>query len=83
MYDSGFATEDILAHLRTRGATKAESIRILVEIAGLINTQAKMIVHWSDTWQDTREEDDKLQASAEEAARQLLKELDQKRQSPC
>jgi hypothetical protein len=80
MYDSGFATGDILAHLRNAGATKVDSIRVLIEIAGLTNAQAKMIVHWSDAWQDTREADDGLQVSVEEAARQLLKSLDQKRQ---
>src|SRR3990172_2917260 len=80
MHDTGRSTEDILAWLREQGATKVESIRLLIELGGLANEEAKMIVHWSDAWQDTREADDGLQASVEEAARQLLKSLDQKRQ---
>lgn len=82
MYDTGRSTEDILAWLREQGATKVESIRLLIELAGVANEEAKMIVHWSDTWRDTREADEELQASVEESARLLLKSPDEKRRRP-
>jgi len=82
MYDSGCSAEDILVFLRHQGATKVESIRLLIELAKLSNEEAKLAVHWSDTWRDTRETDEELHASVEEAVRQLLKSLDQRRQRP-
>ncbi len=82
MYDSGSSTDDILAFLRQQGATKVESIRLLIELAGLTNEEAKLAVHWSDAWRDTREADEELHATVEEAAKHLRKLLDQERRRP-
>jgi ribosomal protein L7/L12 len=79
VYEDGRSTEEVLTFLRQRGATKVESIRLLSELSGLTADEAKLAVHWSDTWRDVRAADDELHATIEEAAKQLLESLDQRR----
>jgi hypothetical protein len=82
LYDRGATIEHILAHLRKRGASKVESIRVLIEIAGVTNEKAKMIVHFSAVWRDVRDADDKLHVTVEQTVDELLKSLEEKRRRP-
>jgi hypothetical protein len=48
----GRTTDEIVSAIRTLGATKLDSVRILVEIVGLRLLDAKRVVHESPVWAD-------------------------------
>lgn len=79
MHDSGKPIEEILRSLRLRGATKAESMRLPIELSGLTSEEAKLAVRWSDTWQDVRAADEEVHATIEDAVKQLVQSLDQRK----
>jgi hypothetical protein len=56
----GSDVEGILLFLRRNGASKIESMRVLMELIGLSNELAKLVVHHSNTWRDTRCSDERL-----------------------
>lgn len=63
LLDSGADIESVLRALRDHGYSKAQSIKALVDLnrAGL--AEAKVFVHQSDAWKDTRERDEAFQKS--------------------
>lgn len=67
--------ESFLQALRAQGATKIESIRALRRSAKISLAEAKEAAHFSQTWADVRESDDRfhevaIDALAEHAAEQ-------------
>ncbi len=59
---SGGATdEDILRYLRKAGLTILECIQVLRATTGMSLSDAKHIVHFSDTWSDHRSDHDRFQ----------------------
>ncbi len=72
MEAEGHDVETILDFLRRNGATKIESIRVLVELLGISNSEAKLAVHHSDTWRDTRKADERLHNQLKRSIERLL-----------
>ena len=70
----GWNRERVLAKLRRHGANKVECILVLKETEGLSTIQAKLAVHTSKTWRDTRKSDEKLLEQLERAAMRIAKE---------
>lgn len=64
MVASGKDTEAILTFLRKIGCSKIDSIRLLIPLRDLSLAEAKQIVHFSETWKDTRQADEEFSWSA-------------------
>ncbi len=60
--------ETVIAFLRQHGQGKGDSIGVLCEAFGLNHSQAKCIVHLSETWRDRRVQDEALHRMAERVA---------------
>jgi hypothetical protein len=58
--------ESILNYLRSNGCSKTQSIVMLKSIKDISLDESKQIVHFSKTWQDTLDNDEKFQAIIEE-----------------
>ena len=56
----GATTETILELLRSKGASKIESIRALCDGARMPLADAKRVVHFSSAWADVKERDEKF-----------------------
>ena len=54
--------EECLVFLKSRGCSKTLSIVAIGRIFGYELSQAKEIVHYSTTWSDVKERDEKFQA---------------------
>lgn len=61
------AWEGVLEQLRAEGFSKTDSIRATVERLGVSLSEAKAIVHDSETWSDRRAADDDFHDDVEEA----------------
>ena len=59
LLESDAPLEDVLTFMRDGGASRIESMRLLIDLKGLSLADAKTTVHSSQTWSD-------LRASAEE-----------------
>lgn len=51
---------EAVAFLRREGFSKIESIYVFVHERGLSLSEAKLVVHTSDTWSDVRDRDDQF-----------------------
>jgi len=58
-------TEDILLFLRSNNCSKIDSIRALILLKDISLREAKETVHFSETWKDTKDTDEKLHAGLE------------------
>lgn len=67
---SGKQSEDILRFLRERGCSKTLTIVVLPSIFGCDSREAKRIVHFSETWADTKESDEQFHENVERAVLQ-------------
>jgi hypothetical protein len=56
----GETTETVLERLRSKGASKIESIRALCDGAQMSLADAKCTVHFSSAWADVKERDEKF-----------------------
>ena len=65
---SGAPMDSVLRLMRDSGASRFESMRLLVELGGMSLADAKAAVHLSPAWSDLREETDQFH---EEMARLL------------
>lgn len=61
LWAGGDRWEKILATLRSEGYSKVDSIRATVELLRLPLSEAKWVVHNSETWSDARDRDDAWQ----------------------
>lgn len=52
--------ETAISFLRKRNLSKTQSIMVLMEAANISMAQSKEFVHFSKTWQDMREQDEKI-----------------------
>ena len=52
--------EDILSDFRKEGFSKLESVNVIKESVGISFEEARNLVHFSETWQDTFERDTEL-----------------------
>jgi ribosomal protein L7/L12 len=68
----GASPEMIAARLRDEGASKIESIRALCDGLGMSLSDAKRAIHFSPTWADTKELDEKIWRELEAALRDDL-----------
>jgi ribosomal protein L7/L12 len=71
LYRLGATREQILALLRTKGATPIECIKALQELEGLSLADAKHAMHTSECWSDLRSDHDRLHAEAESILNQV------------
>lgn len=71
MLSEGKTIEDVLAFLREEGCSRVDSIKAVMVLEDKTLSQAKETVHYSKTWEDTRE-------SAEVFHDSLLDALEQK-----
>jgi len=60
MLSDGCNVEAVLRFLKQNGASKVSSIKALADLKAIPLGEAKDIVHFSDTWNDTREHDEKI-----------------------
>jgi ERCC4-type nuclease len=58
--------ERILNYLKSNGCSKTQSIVMLKSIKDISLDESKQIVHFSQTWQDRFNDDEKFHASIEE-----------------
>jgi hypothetical protein len=56
----GRPIEEIIAFLRAEGCQKTETIGLITEALGIALARAKEIVHFSASWADVRERDEKF-----------------------
>jgi ribosomal protein L7/L12 len=63
----GCSLEEVLASLRSAGATIIDSLKVVREVEGVRLGRAKEIVDSSATWADMRESNEKLRSVAEQA----------------
>jgi hypothetical protein len=56
----GRSIEEIIALLRAEGCQKTETIVLMAEALGIALARAKELVHFSASWADVRERDEKL-----------------------
>jgi len=61
---SGMDVDDVLAELRSRGATVVESLKVVREVEHLTLGEAKIVVDESRAWADHRSSKDALRAEA-------------------
>ena len=61
----GANTEEILDYFRQTNCSKTKSMAILAETKGINLAEAKELVHFSRTWQDLRDRDEKLHETIE------------------
>ncbi len=66
--------ESFLGDLRSRGAWQIESIKAVRELAGISFGEAKEIVHYTQTWADTRKASESLHETAYEALELMQQE---------
>jgi hypothetical protein len=71
MQARGAPSEEILAYLRSNGASILESMRILKNVLGLSLAEAKQIVHFSETWSDMRDEHDRIHDVLEDVVKAI------------
>lgn len=64
-------TAEAVAFLRREGFSKIESIYVLVHERGLPLSEAKLVVHTSETWNDARDRDDQFHDDLISAAAKL------------
>lgn len=67
----GEGHEQIVRLLRDRGISKGLSIKALVDLGLASLADAKGIVHFSATWADVRENDERFQSGLERATNLL------------
>ncbi|MCA9040528.1 MAG: hypothetical protein KDA65_09300 [Planctomycetaceae bacterium] len=60
MFDRGVLNEEMLTWLRSQGAGKIESIKIIRELYEIRLGEAKYMVHTSEAWEDRRAADDQF-----------------------
>ncbi|MDY7096367.1 MAG: hypothetical protein SX243_25610 [Acidobacteriota bacterium] len=58
----GCSLEEVLASLRSAGATMVDSLKVVREVEGVRLGQAKEIVDSSATWADMRESNERLRS---------------------
>ena len=58
-------TEEILSYLRKNGCSKTKSMAILAKTKDIDLGKAKELVHFSQTWRDMRDGDEKLHEAIE------------------
>lgn len=63
----GDTIEDVIRFLRSSGCWKTETIIVISKASGIGPAKAKELVHFSETWKDTRSSDEKLQEEMLEA----------------
>lgn len=63
----GCSLEEVLASLRSAGATMVDSLKVVREVEGVRLGRAKEIVDSSATWADMRESNERLRSVAEQA----------------
>ena len=66
LLESGASNEDVLGLLRREGCEIITSIRILAAAAGMNTNDAKRIVHFSKSWADRRDANDRLHRAIDE-----------------
>lgn len=57
-YDCAIRTEDVLALLRKRSSSKLTSIKIVAQLLDIPISEAKLLIHTSETWKDVRPRDE-------------------------
>jgi len=72
LWDDGRTWPEILATLRSAGATKISCIQAAVRVLRIPLANAKMLVHSSDVWADARDLDDQFHDSFIAAAQAAL-----------
>ena len=80
--EAGSPQEAVFTQMRQLGLFMTDSIKLTHQLYGMSPTQAKIAVHYSDTWADCRESNDALHEAAFQAAKQLLFEESSGDQSP-
>lgn len=60
----GSSVEEVLASLRSEGATIVDSVKVVREVEGVRLGRAKEIVDSSDTWADVRESNERVRSLA-------------------
>lgn len=61
LLEEGKDIEEVLYFLRQNKCSKIQSILILQKIQNITHDEAKIRVHFSRTWQDTREYDEEVE----------------------
>jgi hypothetical protein len=67
----GASQDDVIAQMRREGLSIIPSIKLLIQFFNLPPNEAKVAVHYSQTWSDCSETNDALHESAFQAAKQL------------
>jgi hypothetical protein len=68
---AGKTHEEVFTEMRQLGLFMGQSIKLTHELYGMPHGDAKMAVHYSDTWADCREANDVLHNAAFAAAKEL------------
>lgn len=71
LMDQGMGREGLISFLRQAGCFKIDSIAILMDVLHVDLSEAKPLVHLSETWKDRREEDDLFHERIAEAIEML------------
>jgi hypothetical protein len=69
--DSGKSQEEVFALMRQLGLFMGYSIKLTRELYGISPGEAKLALHYSDTWADCRESNEALHEVAYQAAKQI------------
>lgn len=64
---NGATDEELLRHLRSRGAHQGDSIQAMMDLKGLDFPRAKALVHYSATWDDLRDATEEIEELFDQA----------------
>lgn len=70
-FAAGETDEQVIAHLRQRGFSKAETIKLLADLGRVSLGQAKRLVHLSAAWKDVYARDERVHDVVERVARTM------------
>ncbi|MFB9928303.1 hypothetical protein ACFORO_09750 [Amycolatopsis halotolerans] len=71
LLSQGASREELIAGLRGMGCPKIGCIDVVSRIAEISVNEAKLLVHNSAAWADTRRSDERFQRRVEKAARKF------------
>jgi len=69
--EAGHPQEQVFAEMRQLGLFMTDSIKLTCKLYGMSPTDAKVAVHYSQTWADCRESNEALHEAAYQAAKEL------------
>ena len=61
MLEDGKDIQAVLTFARESGCSKTDAMRLLILLQGISLAEAKQLVHFSEAWKDTKQQDEEFQ----------------------